>query len=192
MNINYWIIGTLILSLISPVSYTKSMLAGKSKPHRVTRFIVWLASIAGMLGVLHSSNISGQIFALIFFLRATYLLAMSLKYGVNGTSRIDLYCLGLGLLALLAYVTTHNGIITISLGILADLIAYIPTFIKTYHNPESEDPLFFTIEGLASLLGILAIWQLRVDILFPIWFLISCVIVVSLIYRKRLTRFFSP
>lgn len=81
---DYWIILTLVLSLISPIFYTKSMLAGRAKPHKVTRLIVWLASVAGILGTIGSSNISGIIFAGIFFLRATYLLGMSLVYGVGG------------------------------------------------------------------------------------------------------------
>ncbi|MEI7818550.1 MAG: hypothetical protein WCI47_00335 [bacterium] len=188
---NYWIIGTLILSLISPISYTRSMVSGKSKPHRVTRFIVWLASLAGILGVLQSDNLAGQIFALIFFLRATYLLGMSLKFGVGGSNTLDKICLGLGLLALLAYLTTQNGILTISLGILADLIGYIPTFVKTYHEPKSEDPLFFSLEGIASLFAIFAIWQFRADILFPIYFTLSSATVVILIYRKTIFPFWK-
>ncbi len=183
---NYWIIGTLVLSLISPISYTKSMLAGKSKPHRVTRLIVWLASVAGVLGVLHSTNLAGQIFALIFLVRATYLLVMSGIYGVGGASRLDRICLSLGLLALVTYATTKNGVLTISVGILADVIGYIPTFVKTYHKPDSEDPIFFSIEGIASLFGIFAVWQLRADILFPIYFTLCSGLVVALIYRKKL------
>lgn len=185
---NYWIIGTLLLSLVSPISYTKSMLAGKSKPHRVTRLIVWLASVAGLLGVLHSSNLAGKIFALIFLTRATYLLIMALLYGVGGTTKLDRICLVLGIVAIMAYLITKNGLLTISLGVLADLIAYIPTFVKTYHKPKSEDPLFFSIEFVASLFGIFAIWQWKADILFPIWFAISCLVVLALIYRKELHR----
>ena len=188
---NYWIIGTIVLSIISPIFYTKSMLKGKVKPHRVTRLIVWLASLAGLLGVLNSSNSAGKIFALIFLIRATYLLIMAVIYGVGGLQKLDLYCLFFGVLALVAYYTTRSGLLTISLGIAADLIGYLPTFVKTYKKPESEDPLFFSIEGLASLFAIFAIWELVPDILFPIYFLLSSMTVVALIYRKRLMSVFS-
>jgi len=164
------------------------MLKGKSKPHRVTRLIVWLASVAGLLGVLDSSNTAGKIFALIFFIRATYLMIMAAIYGVGGLKKLDLYCLFFGVLALIAYYTTKSGLLTISLGILADLIGYIPTFVKTYHKPKSEDPLFFSIEALASLFAVFAIWEWIPDILFPIYFLLSAMTVVGLIYRKRLAR----
>lgn len=185
---HYFIIGTLILSLISPIFYTKSMLARKAKPHRVTRFIVWLASIAGVLGILHSTNLPGKIFAFIFLTRATYLLIMSVIYGVGGFARLDKYCLGLGVLAVISYGVTGSGLLAISLGIIADAIGYIPTFVKTYHHPNSEDPVFFGIEGAASFLGILAIWQLRVDILFPIYFTLCSAVVVGLVYRQKLFK----
>lgn len=185
---NYWIIGTLVLSLISPISYTKSMMSGKAKPHRTTRLIVWLASVAGLLGVISSTNLSGKIFALIFLVRATYLLVMSIFYGVGGLAKLDKYCLGLGLLALITYATTQSGLLTITLGVLADVIGYVPTFVKTYHKPSSEDPLFFTVEGVASLLGVFAVWELKADILFPLYFTICSLLMVVLIYRKKMLR----
>lgn len=162
------------------------MLAQKAKPHKVTRLVILLASITGVLGVLSSDNLAGIVFACIFLARATYLFVMSLIYGVGGSSHLDKACLALGLLAVMAYTITKNELLTVSLGVLADLIAYIPTFVKTYSEPTSEDPTFFTIEGLASLFGIFAIWEWRVDLLFPIWFLLSCLIVIVLIYRKEI------
>lgn len=164
------------------------MLAGKAKPHKVTRLVIWLASVAGILGVLTSSNRAGVIFALIFLARATYLLIMSLIYGTGGSSKLDKICLVLGLLAVATYAITRNELLTVAIGVLADVIAYIPTFVKTYKEPSSEDPTFFTIEAVASLFGVFAIWEWRVDILFPIWFLVSCLIVIGLIYRKKLAR----
>lgn len=187
-SMNIWILGTLLLSLISPYFYTRSMLAGRAKPHKVTRLIVWLASVTGLLGVLHSPNTAGIIFAVIFFVRASYLLVMAFIYGTGGASMLDKSCLGIGVLALAAYVATGNGLLAISFGILADLIGYIPTFVKTWHKPESEDPLFFGIESAASLLAIFAIWELRADILFPVYFFVCGIFVLFLIYRKRLSR----
>jgi hypothetical protein len=135
--VNYWIVGTLILSLLSPISYTRSMIAGKSRPHRVTRLVIWLASVAGMLGVLGSPNLAGVVFAGVFLARATYLLAMSVRYGVGGSSALDRYCLAIAVLALAIYVATGSGLWAIAFGILADGIGYIPTFIKTWRTPES-------------------------------------------------------
>lgn len=164
------------------------MIKGASKPHRVTRVIVWLASIVGLISVLHSPNVAGIIFAAIFFARASYLFVMSLVYGVGGASRLDKICLIIGILALASYAITKNGLLAISLAIVSDLIGYVPTFVKTWHQPKSEDPLFFAIESLASLFAVVAIGEMRVDILLPTYFAICGAIVVGLIYRKRVTQ----
>ncbi len=190
-NMNYWILGTLVLSLVSPIFYSKSIFAGKAKPHKTTRLIVWLASIAGILAIIHSNNIAGKIFAAIFLARATYLLILAATHGVGGTSRLDWVCLVIGILALVIYVVTGSGLLAISFGVLSDLIGYIPTFVKTWHEPASESPTFFAIEGLASLLGVLAIRQLRVDIVLPVYFVLCSAIVVVLIYRKKIAAFFK-
>jgi len=188
MQLNIWIIGTLILSVISPIFYTKSMLAGKSKPHRVTRLIVWFAAIAGVLGILGSPNLAGIIFAVIFLARASYLLVMALIFGVGGASKLDIVCLAIGVVAVAAFALTGNGLLAISLGVLADLIGYIPTFVKTWKQPKSEDPTFFIIEAVASLFAVFAIWELRVDIILPIYFVLCSVAVVLLIYRKQIVK----
>lgn len=189
---SYWIIGTLILSVISPVFYTKSMLAGEAKPHRFTRLVVFLASVVGVLGVLGSTNIAGIVFALIFLARATYLLIMSGIYGVGGATRLDWSCLAIAVTALVLYAISGNGLLAISFAMLADFIGYIPTFVKTWRDPTSEDPLFFGIEGLAALLGVFAIAELRVDVMFPVFFLACCVLMLFLIYRPFANRGATP
>lgn len=183
---NIWIICNLIFSLISPISYTKSMIQHRAKPHRVTRLIVWLASLTGIIGVLHNANIAAQIFAFIFFARATYLLVLSFIFGVGGSTQLDISCLIIGIIALILYVLTGSGLLAVLLGISADLIGWIPTFVKTYHKPSSEDTTFFAIEGLASLFGVLAVGSIQVGILFPIYFVFCSFTLLVLMYRKKI------
>ncbi len=185
-----WIIVTLVLSVISPLFYSRSIFAHKARPHKVTRLIVWLASIAGILAVVHSNNLAGKIFAGIFLARATYLLILAMIYGVGGASKLDRICLVIGCLAVVMYVVTGSGLLAISFGVLSDLIGYVPTFVKTWHDPTSESPTFFAIEGVASFFGVLAIWQPRVDIILPVYFVACSATVVLLIYRKKLARMF--
>ncbi len=177
----------LLLSLISPISYTRSMLKDQAKPHRITRLVVWLVSITAFIGVLDSSNLAGLLFAAIFLVRATYLLGMSLKYGVGGSTTLDRICLGGGIVALVVYASTGSGLYAILLGILTDIIAFTPTFVKTWHKPETEDPTYFFIEMLAAACGIMAIGELRVDILFPVYFTLCNIGLLLFIYRKKIT-----
>lgn len=189
---NIWLLGNIIFSLISPVAYSNSMLLHKAKPHKVTRLIVWLASIAGVLGILHNANYAAVVFAIIFFVRASYILLMSLKYGVSDVTKLDKSCLLLGIFAIILYILTGNGLVTILLGISADLIGFIPTFVKSYYKPVSEDPMFFAIECLASLFGLIAIGTFQIGIIFPLYMLICDLFVLGLIFRKKLVSIMKP
>lgn len=164
------------------------MLKGKAQPHRVTRLVILLAAITGVIGVIGSDNLSGIIFAGIFLARAGYLFIMSMFFGIGGSSTLDKTCLFVGILAIGAYAVTGSGLLAVCLGLLADIIAYIPTFVKTWKKPDSEDPTFFAIEGVAALTAIIAISEPKVDILFPIYFFVCCVVVLLLIYRPKLMK----
>ncbi len=184
---NGWLIGNIVLSLVSPISYTQSMLRGQAKPHKVTRLIVWVASMTAIIGVIGSDNVSGIAFASIFFLRATYLMLMSLKYGVGGSSRLDKTCVALGLLAIVLYPLTGSGILSVLLGITADLIAFIPTFVKIWHDPSSEDPIFFAVECAAALCAVIAIGTIKTELFFPLYIVLCNVFILMLIFRKYFT-----
>ncbi len=164
------------------------MLKKKAKPHRVTRLVILFASVAGLLSVLGSDNNSGKIFALIFFARAAYLFVMSLLYGVGGATRLDRVCLVIAVLAIFAYAVTKNDWLSLSLAVLADFIGYIPTFVKTWRDPKSEDPVFFAIEGLASLFGLIAVGEWSIGIVLPLYFALSSGLVLGLIYRPLQKR----
>jgi hypothetical protein len=164
------------------------MLRKKAQPHRITRLVILLAAIASVLGVVDSNNLAGVIFAGIFLVRAAYLFAMSLKFGTGGSTPLDRTCLAVAALAMIAYVITGNGWVAITLAILADLIGYIPTFVKTWRQPSSEDPTFFAIEGLASLFGALAVAEWSIGVVLPLYFAACCIVVLALIYRPRLLR----
>ena len=164
------------------------MVKKKAQPHRITRLVIVLASVAWILGVVGSSNLGGIVFAGIFLARASYLFVMSLKFGVGGSTKLDRACLAIAVLAIVAYLVTGNGWAAVGLAILADLIGYIPTFVKTWRKPTSEDPVFFGIEGLASLCGVAAVGEWSIGMALPLYFALCCVVVLALIYRPKLMR----
>jgi hypothetical protein len=113
------------------------------------------------------------------------MLAMSLKYGVGGRSKLDVTCLVIGVAGVLASVT-NNGLLGIWLALVADLIGYVPAFIKTYKNPKSEEPVFYTLESFAAISVIIGIGEIRKDIILPIYFVVSSLVMIGLIFRKKI------
>jgi hypothetical protein len=177
-----------ILIIIAPITYIVSIARGSSKPHRMTRFILFFvlglnfASISAAHG-----NLGAQVFAGVVFLQAAVILLMSFWNGMGGTSYLDYVCLAMAAIGILGWKFTGNPAMGIWFSILADLSAYVPTFIKTWRRPDTESPWYYSVGGLAAILGLFA-YKLDVSSIFQIYIGISCSIMLGLIYRKTLMK----
>lgn len=96
------------------------------------------------------------------------ILYLALQKGVGGLSRLDVVCYTLLLVAVLVWVTTQNAFVALHVAILADVVAFVPTVVKTWRWPESETPFFFAAGVIAPLLSIAAQPQITYAVaLFP-------------------------
>ena len=177
---------SIALALIAPIVYSVSMVHGVSKPARMTRFIVWLAASISFISLLVEGSTGAIWLAGVFAFRNLFLLGMSFKYGVGGFTRLDLACLAVALLGLVGWQIVGDPLIALVFAIIADFIGFIPTFVKTYKDPNSEGPGFYYIETLAVTLNLILIGAWSQDLLFPGYILLSNIIILWLIFRKRL------
>jgi len=171
------------LSVIGTVDYILSILNGKTLPHKTTRVVLFIVSIANLLGTLTAdAGIGILLLALFFFGRSLVLALMSLKWGVGGTSKLDITCAIIAILGIVAWQVTDNGILTLVFAILADAVAYIPAVVKTWKLPKSEAPLMYWLEGIAVTLVIIHD-GVRLNIIFQAYILLSCIVMLVCIYR---------
>lgn len=183
---NIWTGLFIFFSVLSPIPYIKSILSGLTKPHQTTRIIVWVASLASIIVSLNSDNFTAKIFGAVFFARASLLLALALKYGVGGKSRIGIVCLILGVTGLVV-ARFYSGIIGIILVVISDLIGYLPAFVKTYYCPKTEEPKFYIFESLAAMCVMIGIGKIAITQILPAYFVFTSVVMLGLIYRPVLT-----
>jgi hypothetical protein len=170
------------LSVVSPIRYTLRTIKGSVRPHRVTRLVVWVASLTSLIVTFGSDNTAGKLFGVVFFIRATFLLLLALKYGMGGRSKLDIFCLIIGVVGVLVSLM-GNGLAGILLALAADVVGYVPAAVKTYKYPKSEEPVFYILEFFAALSIVIGIGETSVDIIMPLYFVVSCVVMLGLIYR---------
>lgn len=93
-----------------------------------------------------------------FTLGSSVILALSVKGGEGGFTPLDLSCIAVALLGLVIWKGfASSPMIAVSANALAAVMGAVPTIIKAYHNPESEDALtwrIFLAGGTASLLAV--------------------------------------
>lgn len=116
-------------------------------------------------------------------------LILALKYGEKSFTRSDWVMLSVSLLAIPLWVVTQNPLWSVILISLIDVVAFLPTFRKSWFKPHEETLETFTLIGFSVLLSFAALETVSVTtVLFPATlFAVNAVFVImSLIRRKQL------
>ena len=176
------------LSIIGTADYILSILHGKTRPHRTTRAVLFIVAVVNLVGTIAADAHWGVfLLALLFFARSLTLALLSIRYGLGGTSRLDIACAVIALLGIVAWQITDSGIWALVFAILADAVAYVPAVVKTWKLPKTEAPLMYALEGVAATLAIVHD-GLRLSIIFQAYIILSCVVMLACIYRPAFAK----
>lgn len=182
----------LIFNLYGSLSYLVSTLKGETKPNKVTWFmwalaplIVFVAELQQGVGLSSLMTFAVGFGPLLIFF-ASFL---NKKTGWKLTT-FDVTCGVLSLIGLLLWGITRVGNVAIFFAILADGIAAIPTFVKSYYYPETENYQVFLFAGIGAVITMFTIkeWNFA-HYAFPIYILSICSIFVLLIKFKLGRKF---
>jgi len=186
INENFILLGV-GLQLIGGLGYLLDTLKGKVKPNKVSwllwslaPLIAFFAEIKQGVGILSLTTfVAGFVPFLIFI--ASFLN----KKAEWKLKTFDLVCGALSILGLVFWMVTKVGNIAIFFSILADALASVPTVVKAYKQPETENGLVFFMSLFNSGIGLLVIktWNFQ-HVGFPLYLLINAIIFVVLIYGK--------
>ncbi len=147
-----------LLAVAGNLPYLIDILRGRVKPHAYTWFvwslvsaIVFFGQVAKGAGIGALPTAASEIFTLIIFL-------FSLKYGFKQITRTDTIFLVIALLAFIPWLLTKDPTISVVIAVGIDLVAFVPTLMKTWKHPETETPILF---GSNVLRHILALFSLQ-------------------------------
>ncbi len=193
MEIQKWIgIIAAIVSTAAYFPYAKAILTSKGQVHpNQASWIVWavvdwsvfFSSIAA--GVYQTAWVF-----LAFAVGSTFIAILSLRYGDSYWSKLDVFCLITSAVAFVMWKTTNTPETAIFLNIFVAIVGSIPTFTKSWSEPESEDKLTWAIFLVGGVLNVMAIktfdWK---DAAPPIAVaLVQMAIVVLVSVRPRWNR----
>ncbi len=176
---------------VGPITYAVSIIKGSTRPHRMTRFILAFVLTLNFVSILAAkSNLGAEVFAGITCIQSLAIFALSLWKGMGGTTKFDWVCLGIALIGLVGWKITGDPLLGVWFSVLADFVAYLPAFVKTYYHPHTESPWYYLLSGLAALISLVA-YKIESASIFQIYILLCVIIMTILIYRKDIKRKFS-
>lgn len=193
INENFVLVGAL-LNIMGSSTYAWSTLKGKTKPNRVSWFlwtvipmIVFFAQIGEGVGLP-----SLMTFMVGFGPFLVLMASLLNKKAYWKISKLDWWCGALSVLAVVLWLVTGTGIIAIVLSIAADLLAGVPTLIKSYKDPESEHHSVFRNGALSAAITMLAIQNRTfAAFAFPLYIFLICTVLYGLIRFKLGVRLSS-
>ncbi len=179
-----------IIGLAALAPYIYSILKRKTKPSRAS-WLIWAVLSIIILLSYHASGATTTIWLPVSYaVIAVVVFLLSLKYGVGGYARLDIFCLAGAAVGLLLWKFTHNPANTLYLTLFIDTFGFIPTIKKAYLDPTSESKLSWTIAMVALVFNVAAItsWQFKIA-LYPIWEFIFNGLVTIMLYDFIQKRF---
>ena len=159
-----------ILVIISSIPYIRDIFLNKTTPERATWFI-WsvLLAIAFFAqlskGGTWSLLLTGADFATVLFI-----FILSIKRGVGGTTKLDIFSLVGAGVSLIIWYLTSDALYALLLIIIIDFLGGLPTLVKAYKDPYSETTIAYMICAFGALVGVFAVGELNFALLiFPAW-----------------------
>jgi len=174
------------IGIVGYVPYFRDIFGNKTKPHAFS-WLVW--------GVLTAIAFAGQITAnggagawvtgftaLVCFV----IFALALIKGTKEFPLTDWLCLAGCVISLILWALTNDPLTAIILVTIIDMLGFLPTFRKTYLQPQTETTFTYTMSGIKFFIAILALREYSVTtVLYPLSLVITNLVFVIMVKVRR-------
>lgn len=154
----------LIFAIISSVigiscfiPYIRDIFKGTTKPHSYSWLIWTILQTIGVVAMIKGGAGIGVAHLSVGALLCGFIFILSLKYGTTNIKLFDKICLTGALFAIAAYFFFENSLISILIITITDIIGFLPTFRKSYEEPNTETASSYGFSVIASFFSLLAL-----------------------------------
>lgn len=175
-----------VIAIGGYIPYIYSILKGQTRPNRATWFI-WTI-VGGLLAFSYiAEGDQHSIWLPLGYFFGPFITAiLSLRYGYAEWTKLDTICLVAAGISIIPWVLSDNATATLLINLLIDSIGSIPTLVKTYKEPETEDFIAWVIFFAANTLQLFAIEMWNLASLYPVYLFFLAGAMVAFILRGKL------
>ena len=169
--------------------YLRDIFRGKTHPHIFTWTVWTLLMLIGFTAQITEGAGPGAWATGAFGLLNLSVVILALKYGEKSITRSDWIMLSLSLLAIPLWILTKSPLWSVILISVIDVIAFLPTFRKSWTKPHEETLETYLLVSLSVLLSFAALHAVTLTtVLYPATLLgVNLVFVtLALIRRKQM------
>lgn len=137
------------------------------------------------------ANQGTLVLAAIMATHGVVIFAMSLWRGMGGTSVFDWLCFGLSIIGLIGWQVSGNALVGLWFAIFADIMAFIPAYVKTWKHPHTEGHWFYTLGAIGTALSLVA-YPFQATSVFQVYLILSSLGMVLCIYHRQIFGKIDP
>lgn len=180
---------SIIFTLATYIPYMWSTIQGTTRPH-IFSWSIWALSMSiASAGQFAGNAEAGWWSTGLSALSAIIIVLLSLKNGKKDITRFDIIIFVSALCAIPLWMITQNPLSAIILITIIDLLAYLPTFRKSYYKPHEEMWFSYFVSNLKHFASFFAMTTYSfTTMLFPVaLFLGNFALIAMIIIRRRVT-----
>lgn len=183
----------IFISFLGGLGYLIDTIKGRIVPNRITWFlwafiplVAFVAQVSQGVTFLEASTA----FMVGFIPLLIFISSLLKKKAVWSISFFDWVCGGLSLLGLLFWILTKEPNIAIVFSLISDTFASLPTYVKAYKAPFTENYVVFLAGVINTAIVILSLSSYNFSyIAFPLYILINhALFVLIILWRRRVLK----
>lgn len=148
-----------IIFLLGDIPYLSDTIRGKIKPHRVSWGVIFLLNAIGFANQYAAgARNSLWLFGAAVLMTGAIFVA-SLKNGVGGKTKLDIFSLVTSLIGVLLWQAFDSPILSVLANVVVAIVALLPTFAKAKKNPETENGIAYAAGAVSSLLATISVGE---------------------------------
>lgn len=171
-----------VLYTIGTLPYIYLIIIGKVKPQRAS-WLIWLLMAVVLIANSHQEHI-------VFFygfqgICCLFIFLLSIKNGIGGVSKFDIFSVVICIVALFAKVMLSNGLLSVSLASLIESIAFALSFKKLLKHPGTENLFQWTTSAVAGVIALISLSNFSAEqVMYPVVIIVGNGLVSGLIFSQ--------
>jgi hypothetical protein len=165
---------SIVVTVIAYTRYIRGIIQWRNKPHAFSWLIRWIMTGTAFFAQRTQTD---SIATWVLWLSAVVSFVVAIfarsKYK-SVIAKIDRLYFGLSIIALLLRYVTKTPVWSVILIVLTDLLAFLPTFRKTRHDPKGESVFVYALSSIKFVLVLRSLDVITITTaLYPIYLILA-------------------
>ncbi len=175
-----------LLAITAFSLYIKDILNGKTTPHLYSWLIWSILQGTASIAIIHGNGGFGAMNLIFSTILCLSIFLLSFKFGTKNITKYDTMCLIGSLFAIVIWIFTKDPLYSVILITIIDFVGFIPTYRKSFVEPNTETLSTYIINTVGDVLTVLALSTYSLTtVLYPASLVITNLFLIIILKYKR-------